>query len=206
MEDVASPALFFVIAGMIGGIVLFARGLLAYKRDRLISSVATSSLDGIAAGEVRVSGVVEAADTLLVSPLQSVPCVWYRAKVEERGDSGRTLLNEERAQQFRITNESGAIRVIPRGARWEIGVVFDESDSIGGGTPPGLNRRVQGSFATVVPEEPDQMSELERQTAVQALLTVQQPVGTREAEGWTRRGRQLGHRCRARRATQQALP
>ena len=34
-------------------------------------AVATSSLDTVAAGEVRVSGVVEVADQALVSPLQS---------------------------------------------------------------------------------------------------------------------------------------
>ena len=116
------------LAGFVGGIVLFLRGLVAYRRDRLISSVATSSLEAIAAGEVRVSGVVEAIHATLISPLQSKPCVWYRARVEESGgDDRRVLLDEERATQFRIKDESGAIRVLPQGARWEIVPDFDES-------------------------------------------------------------------------------
>ena len=184
MEDVASPALFFVIAGLIGGVVLFARGLLAYKRDRLISSVATSSLDGIAAGEVRISGVVEPIDSTLISPLQSKPCVWYRARVEETGENGRVLLNDERAQEFRITNETGAIRVVPRGARWEVKPAFDESDGISGDQPIGLVPRRGSSFAPVAEDDPTEMSDVERQAAIQSLLTVQQPIEATAAEGW----------------------
>ena len=120
-DDVFTPWLFFVVAGLVGGLVLFVRGLMAYRRDRLISSVATSSLDGIAAGEVRVSGVVEPIDQTLISALQSKPCVWYRARVEKTGENSRVLLDEEKSQEFRIRNDTGAIRVVPRGARWEIG-------------------------------------------------------------------------------------
>jgi len=185
VELVPNPALFFVLAGLIGGVVLFARGLLAYKRDRLISSIATSSLDGIAAGEVRVSGVVEAIDSTLMSPLQSKPCVWYRSKVEEVGDNGRVLLDEERATEFRVTNDTGAIRVVPRGARWEIHPVFEEADSITGDEPIGLKRRGGSSFAAIVEEDPAEMSDAEREAAVQALLTVQQPVGATVDAGWS---------------------
>jgi hypothetical protein len=184
VDDLNSPALFFVLAGLIGGVVLFVRGLMAYKRDRLISSVATSSLDGIAAGEVRVSGVIEAIEQTLISPLQSKPCVWYRARVEQAGDNGRVLLDEERAQEFRITNDTGELRVVPRGARWEIHPVFDESDSIGGGEPPGLERRTGATYREVVEEDPNKMSEVERSAAAQALLTVQTPIAGANAEGW----------------------
>ena len=108
--------------------MLFARGLVAYRRDRSISAVATSSLDGLAAGEVRVSGVVEALDQQLVSPLQSRPCVWYRARIESTDDNGRVLLDEERAVHFRDLGRPGpASASCPAGARWEIGVAFDEA-------------------------------------------------------------------------------
>ena len=140
------PVLLFVAAGLVGGIVLFVRGLVAYRRDRLISSVATSSLDGIAAGEVRVSGVVEPIEQTLVSPLQSEPCVWYRARVETTGDNSRVLLDEEKSQEFRIKDDSGKIRVVPRGARWEIGTVFDERTSWTGAEPPGLKRRSGAAY------------------------------------------------------------
>jgi hypothetical protein len=171
------PVLLFAAVGLVGGIALFARGLLAYRRDRLISSVATSTLDSIAAGEVRVSGVVEPIDGTLVSPLQSVPCVWYRARVETTGDDSRVLLNEEQSREFRIRDETGDIRVVPRGARWEIRPAFDETTSWNGAEPPGLRRRTGASYADLV-RDPEDMTELEREAAVQALLTVQRPTGT----------------------------
>lgn len=176
MDENFSPGLFFVLAGLIGGVALFVRGLVAYRRDRLISSVATSSLDGIAAGEVRITGVVEAIDQHLISPLQSKPCVWYRARIDESGDKGRVLLNEEKAQEFRIRNETGDIRVVPRGARWELGLDFDESTGLTGGEPPGLHRRSGGSYSMALDRDVDTMNDTEQEVARQALLTVQRPV------------------------------
>jgi len=172
MDETSPPVFFAVLAGFVGGIVLFMRGLVAYRRDRLISSVATSSLDGIAAGEVRVSGVVEALDHQLVSPLQSRPCVWYRARVEESDDDRKVLLAEERAVHFRITDGRAAIRVVPNRARWEIEPVFDEATDIGGSEPPGLQRRSGPSVTEASLDDPDQMTEAQRQAAVEALLTV----------------------------------
>lgn len=169
------PLMLFVAAGLVGGIVLFVRGLVAYRRDRLISSVATSSLDGIAAGEVRVSGLVEPIEQTLVSPLQSRPCVWYRARVETTGDNARVLFSEEQSQEFRVRNETGSIRVVPRGARWEIGATFDERTSLLGQDPPGLQRRRGAGYAPFVDRDPETMTDLERAAAAEALLNVRQP-------------------------------
>lgn len=179
--------LIFALAGLVGGIVLFGRGLIAYRRDRLISSVATSSLDGLAAGEVRVSGVVEPVNGTLISPLQSVPCVWYRSKVETTGDNSRVLMAEEASREFRIKDETGAIRVVPRGARWEVGTVFDERTSWTGAEPPGLNRRSAARFRAAETDIED-MSDLERAAAAQALLTVQRPVAATPADDWDQGG------------------
>ena len=173
--DESPVMILFAMGGLVGGIVLFGRGLMAYRRDRLISSVATSSLDGIAAGEVRVSGVVEAIDQTLLSPLQSKPCVWYRARIETTDDSRRVLLDEERAVHFRISDEHGHIRVVPDGARWEIDAVYDEAMSTTGPEPPGLDRGRVAAFAEVAIEDPEQMTEAQRQAAIDALLTVRPP-------------------------------
>ena len=181
------PVLLFPAVGLVGGIVLFVRGLMAYRHDRLISSVATSTLDGIAAGEVRVSGVVEPIDGTLTSPLQSVPCVWYRAKVETTGDNSRTLLSEEQSREFRISDETGEIRVVPRGARWEIRPAFDERTSWTGSEPPGLKRRTGATYADLE-HDPDEMTELERETAAQALLTVQRPAAANPTDDWDKGG------------------
>ena len=182
------PVFFMAIAGLAGGVVLFARGLMAYRRDRLISSVATSSLDAIAAGEVRVSGVVEAIDGMLVSPLQSKSCVWYRARVETTGDDSRVLLDEEQSREFRIKDETGGIRVVPRGARWEIRPAFDERSSWNGAEPPGLQRRRGAAFSASLARDPSEMTDLERETAAQALLTVQRPTATSPNDDWDEGG------------------
>ncbi|CAN5527360.1 hypothetical protein BH24CHL9_BH24CHL9_00020 [soil metagenome] len=177
MDELAPHAWALLIAGFLGGLLLFVRGLIAYRHDRLIESVATSSLDAIAAGEVRVSGTVEPISSTLISPLQGRPCVWYRARVDETGESGRVLLNEERAQEFTRRDGTGNIRVIPRGARWEIGPAFDASTGLTGDEPPDLRPRTGSSFAVLSERDPDDMNDLERDAAVQALLTVQ-PVTT----------------------------
>jgi hypothetical protein len=171
------------LMGLIGGVVLFARGLVAYRRDRLISAVATSSLDGLAAGEVRVSGLVQAVDQLLTSPLQSRPCVWYRARIESTDDNRRVLLDEERAVHFRITDGGGQIRVAPAGARWEIGTDFDESTSLTGAEPPGLERRRGASYDMVLPNDPEDMTDAQRQAAIDALLTIDRPAPLEASHG-----------------------
>jgi hypothetical protein len=186
--DEFGPWMLFVAAGLVGGIVLFARGLVAYRRDRLISSVATSTLDSLAAGEVRVTGVVQPIEQTLISPLQSKPCVWYRARVETTGDNSRVLLDEEKSQEFRLRGETGEIRVVPRGARWEIGAAFDERTSIAGAEPAGLNRRTGSAYKSWLERDPETMSEVERETAAQALLTVQRPARWLESDDWDQGG------------------
>ncbi len=145
-DDASTLWLLLVIAGFVGGIVLFVRGLIAYRRDRLISSVATSSLDGIAAGEVRVSGVVEPIEQTLISPLQSKPCVWYRARVETTGENSHVLMDEEKIAGVPHPKRDGAIRVVPRGARWEIGIAYDERTSLAGAEPADLRRRTGAAY------------------------------------------------------------
>jgi hypothetical protein len=119
-----------------------------------------------------VTGVVQAIDQQLTSPLQSRPCVWYRARIESTDDSRRVLFAEERAVQFRVVDSRGAVRIVPNGARWEVGTDFDERTSFAGAEPPGLERRRGSGYAMVVPDDPQEMSEAQRQAAIDALLTV----------------------------------
>ena len=183
------PFYLFVAAGLIGGVVLFVRGLQAYRHDRLISSVATSTLDGLAAGEVRVTGVVEPIEQTLISPLQSKACVWYRARVETTGDNSRVLMNEEKAQEFRLRGSNGEIRVVPRGARWEIGTVFDERTSFTGAEPVGLDRRSGTAYKSWTEQEPTAMTDAELEAAKEALLTVQ--TAPLAADDWDKGGNSL---------------
>jgi len=158
-------------AGVIGGLVLFARGLFAYVRSQRISGIGSSPVASIAAGEVRVSGVVEPDALTLVSPLQSEPCIYFRARVtESAGRDSRTIFAEERAVGFRVRDGSGSIRVFPRGARWEVPRDFDEGTGLTGETPIGL-RLNDGPTVRGVAED-------DREAWIAALLTVHPAVAS----------------------------
>lgn len=156
---VSVPALVF-------GLWLLGRGLIAYRDEARVGDIATSKISTLAAGEVRLTGTVEAAEMTLVSPLQSVPCVYYRSRIREErqeNDSGDTL-NEENAISFRVRDASGAIRVVPRGrVDWNVPDRWEAETDIGGDDPPGLDRNRGASTAP---------SELDREAAIADLLTV----------------------------------
>jgi hypothetical protein len=135
-----------------------------------IADTAGSRISSVAVGEARISGIVEPAELLLSSPLQSVPCVYYRSTVEQdENRSSRTIFREERAVGFRVRDDSGSMRVFPRGARWAIGERLRESTSMFGEQPANLELRVGPA---VLPGSPD------RDAAVERLLTVRDPNAT----------------------------
>src|SRR5690349_16717415 len=121
MSDVAQLLLVGCGAGIVGGLWLLVQGVRSYRRLTTVADVATSRIATLAMGEVRISGRVEPAELTLTSPLQSHPCVYYRSSVtSSRGRTSETLLREERAVGFRVRDDSGAIRVFPRGAAWDV--------------------------------------------------------------------------------------
>jgi len=153
--------------GVLGGLLLLFRGLAGYRSHARVADTSTSTISSIAVGEVRVSGVVEAAELTLVSLLQSVPCVYYRATVgdddQRTPDSGYT---EERSIGFRVRDVSGSLRVFPRGARFDAPIRFEGETSSGGDEPTGLDLRRGGST---------RMAEIGRVAAVAELLRVHEP-------------------------------
>jgi hypothetical protein len=152
------------VAGVLAGLTLFARGVVAYRRSTIVADEATSRIATLALGEVRITGKVEAAELTLVSPLQSQHCVYYQAIVTaHEGRSTRTLLREERAVGFRVRDDSGSIRVLPRGASWDVPPALHASDGIGGDPPPDLDIRSGPTYD--VPTS-------DRYTLVARLLTV----------------------------------
>lgn len=160
---------------MAAGIGLLARGLVAYRRGAVVSSIASSHTNSLAAGEVRLSGTVEALASTLVSPLQSQPCVWYHSRVVQKGDSNQVLLDEQRAVEFQIRDDSGTARVIPRGARFQLAPTFDATTDLFGAEPPELNRRV-GAASMAVPD-------YDRDVAIADLLTVRPPSHDMDTDG-----------------------
>ena len=154
--------------GVVAGLGLLARGLIDYRANVRVGDTSTSTISSVAAGEVRISGVVEPAEMTLVSLLQSAPCVYYRASVGPGGEISPVEggFVEERSCGFRIRDTTGSIRIFPRGARVDAPVRFDEETGSMGDEPPGLAIRSGG--ATI-------LSEPDRATAIAALLQVRDP-------------------------------
>jgi hypothetical protein len=168
MDDTRGIILALALLGLVGGLALLARGLRAYRAAQQVAGVGTSRAATAAAGEVRLVGVVEADVMTLVSPLQSVPCVYYRARIREgSGSDASTVFAEERAVGFRLRDDSGAVRVFPRHARWDAQLRFDAASSWDGEDPPGLEVNAGASRRPAVQD---------REAQVAALLTVHPPA------------------------------
>jgi hypothetical protein len=168
MPVAISPLMVGSILGIAFGLGLLVKGMAGQRRAARIGDTATSHISAIAVGEVRISGVVEPAELVLTSPLQSRDCVYYRARVSESaGRSERTILDEERAVGFRIRDSSGNVRVFPRGAHWLVPSAFNGSTGLLGDEPVGLRPRAGGAIQPGV---------LDRDARIAALLTVHQPL------------------------------
>jgi len=120
-------------AGLVAGLLLFARGLAAYRLGSRVATIATSPLGGLAAGEVRASGTVIAGPTTLISPLQSARCVHYGSRVTVGdGRSTQVLLRDARSVSFQLRDGTGTVWVFPRGARWELDPRLDAHSGLDG--------------------------------------------------------------------------
>ena len=163
------------IVGLITGMSLLLRGMGAYQRATRVADTSSSTISAMAAGEVRVTGQVEPAELTLISLLQSVPCVYYRSTVGDDDDDptdGNGFM-EERAVGFRVRDESGSLRVFPRGADLDVPVRWSDSTDSLGGAPVGLSIRTAGVFT---------MTEPDRETAVAELLRVREPGSVNRPE------------------------
>lgn len=158
----AVPGVAFM--GVAAGIVLLVRGLSSYRTTVRVADTSTSPISSVAAGEVRVSGIVEPAELTLVSLLQSLPCVFYRATIAGSGDDGPADhdYTEERAVGFRIRDETGSLRVFPRGARVDALVRFEDETGMMGDEPAGLSMRLEGATRVAEPDHAAAVADLLR--------------------------------------------
>jgi hypothetical protein len=167
---VDAQLVFIALIAVGAGLVLLGRGFGAYRRASLIAGTSTSTVASLAVGEVRVSGLVEAAEVALISPLQSARCVYYRSSIHEfESNDSRTVLDEERSVGFRVRDRTGSVRVFPRAAHFDVPPCLSESSGALGDTPAALNLRTGSSLAV---GEPD------RAAQVAALLTVHAPAAS----------------------------
>ncbi|MEO8437216.1 MAG: hypothetical protein ABI562_02075 [Chloroflexota bacterium] len=122
MDGSSGPWLLgFAASGVVAGLFLLGRGLAGYRAAVRVGDTGTSPIGSLAAGEVRVGGVVEPAEMTLISLLQSAPCVYYRATVGNDGNARTTDSGyaDDRSIGFRVRDDTGSLRVFPRGARLE---------------------------------------------------------------------------------------
>lgn len=174
-------------AGILAGLGLVLRGLAAFRTGLLVADTSTSTISSAAAGEVRVSGVVEPAELTLVSLLQSAPCVYYRAAIGNGGDGSipDSAYTEERSVGFRVRDSTGSLRVFPRGARVDAPLRFHDETGLAGDEPPGLAIRTGPATLS---------AEIDTATAIADLLTVHDPRSTSDLPGWRALQRQGGRR------------
>lgn len=163
------------VGGMAAGLWLLARGFAGYRTATRLADTATSSIGSLAAGEVRISGVIEPAEVRLVSPLQSEPCVYYRASIGDDGDiSGLDAdFAEERAVGFRVRDTTGSVRVFPRGARFDAPICLDEQTGSFGESPPGLALRTGGA---TIEGQPDRMAQIAALLSVRPATAAGDPL------------------------------
>ncbi len=150
--------------GIVGGLALLGRGMRGHGIATRISDTSTSAIASIAAGEVRVSGIIEPAEVTLVSLLQSVPCVYYRSAVDDDRDEmpHDGGLVEERAVGFRVRDATGTLRVFPRDARIDAPERWSDRSGTFGDEPVGLSLRSDGAFRSAEPDTAAQIADLLR--------------------------------------------
>jgi len=134
---------FLVISGLIALALLFW-GLRSLRRKRLIENVPTSKVKGVFMGLNEVKGHARSDDPL-TSYLAGVTCVYYDWKVEEhwsrtvtytdskgrketRHESGwKTVASGGEEPPFDVEDDTGRLRVVPRGAEIQAAGVFDQT-------------------------------------------------------------------------------
>jgi hypothetical protein len=148
-----------------------------YRSALRFGDTSTSTISSAAAGEVRISGVIETAELTLVSLLQSAVCVYYRASVGNAGDGSfpDRISAEERAVGFRVRDSTGSLRVFPRSARIDAPLRFHDETGVDGDEPTGLAMRTGGS---------PQAAEIDRAAAIAELLTVHDSPSSAGSLGW----------------------
>ena len=173
--------------GLVAGLTALARGLVDYRSTVRVGDTSTSTISSLAAGEVRISGMVEVAEMTLVSLLQSASCVYYRATIGPGGEVSpvESGVNEERSIGFRVRDATGSIRVFPRGARVDAPVKLNDETGLMGDEPPGLSLRTG---------EATRLSEPNRATAIADLLQVHDPEASDRPELPWGRGRARRYR------------
>ena len=116
--------------GLLLGLGALWRGLRAQRTGARIEGLGTSPIARLAAGEVRVTGTVESAGVTVISPILARECVYYDAKITSGNGDSESTWRDTRAVGFFVQDASGTIRVLPRGAQWDLPLDLDDSSGL----------------------------------------------------------------------------
>jgi len=123
-----------------GSAFLYVWGWRSLRRRWFIENLPTSKARSVAMGLAELKGKAKYADeNPLLSPVQGLPCVWYRVVVERHAThnskrSSRVLLRREVGVPFYLEDDTGRVKVLPDGA--EIHGVEVCNTIISGNIPP----------------------------------------------------------------------
>ena len=127
-----SPTFAYVVLGVLG-CVLFAHGFVLWRRKRAIEDTPSAKIRSVALGAAELEGVARPKDPL-VAPVSGLPCVWYRYRIERESHTGdrrewTTVASGDSADwPFYLEDETGRVRVDPKGATAEIPNQIHETD------------------------------------------------------------------------------
>jgi len=120
--------LFWALAGVIGGPMLFVRGFGLLQRKRLIMDIPQCSVRSAALGQVEICGKAVGPYTL-VAPLSHSDCLYYRVTVESgaRGDLRNDKMRELCAPLF-VDDGTGRVLVYPGGCELQLDPYMGEAE------------------------------------------------------------------------------
>lgn len=107
-----------------GGLVAFFWGLRCYQRKRLMQNTPTSKVNAVALGPAELCGRAVPHESM-TSPIEELPCVYWRYKVEELRRTGKssswvTIDKGESAAPFYLEDDTGKLLVVPGRATIDI--------------------------------------------------------------------------------------
>ena len=161
----SDPSEFFIWASVFTAGALFClfKTRKAFKKLRLIEDMPTSLIRSASQGFTELVGVGKLLAEPLVSPLTSLPCLWWRYNIEryEKGDGDEagawtSVKRQTSEMPFNIDDGTGLCQVFPAGAelssrhkhRWYGNSLNPNQHFIGkpSGSSTYLNRLALGGF------------------------------------------------------------
>ncbi|HOW59223.1 MAG TPA: GIDE domain-containing protein [Candidatus Omnitrophota bacterium] len=113
--------LFWLLAGIVCGVIGFFRGFKIRNKRKLIENIPTSTIRAMAMGLVEINGTAKPFKGTMKTPFSKTDCVFFHYKVEEKRSSGKsshwvTLKEFCTPEWFYLEDETGKTLVNPVGA------------------------------------------------------------------------------------------